>query len=102
MYTSIRTEVQKKSPNAQKAFHVAVELGRMAARRRREGKTVPIHIRLMVALANRLFAASGCETRACGRMRQAGPLLPSTNRSSSRTRNVIALPRAAPVQMYTP
>ena len=37
MYTSIRAEVQKKPPNVQKAFHAAVELGRTAGRRRREG-----------------------------------------------------------------
>src|SRR5215831_14047573 len=42
MYTSIRTEVHKKPPLAQKAFHTSVRLGRDAARRKREGKRVPV------------------------------------------------------------
>ena len=70
MYTSIRTEVQKKSPTAQKAFHAAVELGRNAARRRREGKFVPPHVSLLLTLANRLIF-SKIRERLGGRLRVA-------------------------------
>ncbi len=70
MYSSIRTEVQKKSPTAQKAFDAAVKLGRNAARRRREGKSVPIHIALPLKLADRLIFAQIRE-RLGGRMRAA-------------------------------
>ncbi len=70
MYTSIRAEVQKKPPLAQKAFHAAVELGRSAARRRREGKSVQPHVALLLGLANRVIFAKIRE-RLGGRLRVA-------------------------------
>lgn len=70
MYSSIRTEVQKKSPAQQKAFEAAVNLGRAAAQRRRSGKRVPLHIALPLKLADRLIFAQIRE-RLGGRMRAA-------------------------------
>jgi long-chain acyl-CoA synthetase len=70
MYSSIRTEVQKKSPPQQKAFEAAVKLGRNAAQRRRAGKRVPLHIALPLKLADRLIFAQIRE-RLGGRMRAA-------------------------------
>ena len=70
MYSSIRTEVQKKSPAQQKAFDAAVQLGRNAAQRRRAGKSVPLHIALPLKLADRLIFAQIRE-RLGGRMRAA-------------------------------
>ncbi len=55
MYSSIRAELQKKPALAQKLFHSVVGLGREAARRRREGKSVPPHIALPLALADRIM-----------------------------------------------
>ena len=70
MYSSIRTEVQKKPEMAQKAFHAAVALGREAGRRKREGKRVPVHLRLLLKLADRLIFAQIRE-RLGGRLRVA-------------------------------
>ncbi len=70
MYSSILTEVKKKPGLAQKAFHGAVRLGRTAARRRREGKTVPLQVKLPLALADRLIFATIRE-RLGGRLRTA-------------------------------
>jgi long-chain acyl-CoA synthetase len=70
MYTSIRTEVAKKPEAAQKVFHAAVELGRSAGRRKREGKRVPLYSRLLLRLANRYIFAQIRE-RLGGRLRAA-------------------------------
>ena len=70
MYSSIRTEVQKKSPVAQKAFETAVQLGRTATQRKRAGKRVPLHIALPLKLADRLIFAQIRE-RLGGRLRAA-------------------------------
>ena len=70
MYSSIRTEIQKKPGLAQKAFHAAVGLGLAAAQRRREGRPVPAHIRLPLALADRLMFTKIRE-RLGGRLRAA-------------------------------
>jgi long-chain acyl-CoA synthetase len=70
MYSSIRAEVQKKPALAQKAFHAAVRLGRAAAKRKREGKSVPLHMSLPLALAERLIFATIRE-RLGGRLRVA-------------------------------
>ena len=70
MYTSIRTEVQKKPVLAQKAFQSAVALGRAAARLKRAGKRVPLYISLPLGLADRLIFARIRE-RLGGRLRAA-------------------------------
>jgi len=70
MYSSILTEVRKKPAAAQKMFHTAVELGRAAGRRRREGKRVPIYTRILLRIADRLIFAQIRE-RLGGRIRAA-------------------------------
>jgi long-chain acyl-CoA synthetase len=70
MFSSIRTEVNKKPPAAQKAFHAAVGLGRRAAELKRAGKRVPLYIRLLLGLADRLIFAQIRE-RLGGRLRVA-------------------------------
>ncbi len=70
MYTSIRAEVVKKSPLAQKAFFGAVGLGLAAAKYRRERKRVPLRISLPLALANRAIF-SKIRERLGGRIRVA-------------------------------
>jgi long-chain acyl-CoA synthetase len=70
MYSSIRTEVQKKPPIAQKLFHAAVDLGRNAAQRKRSGKRIPLYIALPLKLADRLIFAQIRE-RLGGRLRVA-------------------------------
>jgi long-chain acyl-CoA synthetase len=70
MYSSIRTEVQKKPALAQKAFNGAVKLGRQAAALRRAGKQVPPHLRLPLALADRVIFQKIRE-RLGGRLRAA-------------------------------
>src|SRR6202041_1508261 len=57
MYSSIRTEIQKKPAMAQKAVHGAIGLGLMAARRKRAGKRVPLYISLPLALADKVIFA---------------------------------------------
>lgn len=57
MYTSIRTELAKKPPFAQKAFNAAVNLGRTVARIKREGKPVPFYLNFMLGLADRKIFA---------------------------------------------
>jgi long-chain acyl-CoA synthetase len=70
MYTSIRAEVQKKPPLAQKAFHAAVELGREAGKKRRAGKFIPPHVKLLLSLADR-FIFNRIRERMGGRIRMA-------------------------------
>ncbi|HEY3824048.1 MAG TPA: long-chain fatty acid--CoA ligase [Bryobacteraceae bacterium] len=55
VYTSIRTEILKKPVIAQKAFFAALGLGLAAARYKRAGKKVPLHIRLPLELGHRLI-----------------------------------------------
>jgi long-chain acyl-CoA synthetase len=55
VYTSIRTEIQKKPAVAQKAFFAALGLGLAAARYKRDGKKVPVRIRAPLELAHRLI-----------------------------------------------
>ena len=55
VYTSIRTEIQKKPAIAQKAFFAGLGLGLAAARYKRAGKKVPAHIRLPLGLAHRVI-----------------------------------------------
>lgn len=54
VYSSICTEVKKKSPLQQKIFWGALGVGAAAAKYRRQGKGVPLHIRLALQLANKL------------------------------------------------
>ncbi|HWE49304.1 MAG TPA: AMP-dependent synthetase/ligase [Bryobacteraceae bacterium] len=55
VYTSIRGEILKKPAIAQKMFFAALGLGLGAARYKREGKPVPMHIRFPLEIANRLI-----------------------------------------------
>jgi long-chain acyl-CoA synthetase len=55
VYSTICTELRKRPAAAQKAFYGALALGIAAARYRREGKSVPLRIRLPLMLADRLM-----------------------------------------------
>lgn len=68
IYTSIRTEVLKKPVVAQKAFFGALGLGLTAAKYRRVGRKVPLHIRIPLQLADRLIFAK-IRDRFGGRLR---------------------------------
>ena len=70
MYSSIRAEVHKKPALAQKAFEGALKLGRRAAALKRAGKRVPLHIRVPLALADRVIFTKIRE-RLGGRLRVA-------------------------------
>ncbi len=70
IYTSVRTEINKKPRLAQKAFFAALGLGLAAARYKRQGKRVPLRIRLPLDLAHRLIFAKIRE-RFGGRLRVA-------------------------------
>ena len=70
VYTSIRAEILKRSPLAQKAFFAAVGLGLGAAKYKRLHKPVPLRIRLPLQLANRLLF-SKIRARFGGRLRVA-------------------------------
>ncbi len=70
VYTSIRAEILKKPAAAQKAFFAALGLGMAAAKYKREGKKVPLHIRVMLGLAQR-FIFSKIRERFGGRLRVA-------------------------------
>jgi long-chain acyl-CoA synthetase len=70
VYTSIRAEILKKPAVAQKAFFAALGLGMAAAKYKREGKKVPVHISLMLGLAQR-FIFSKIRERFGGRLRVA-------------------------------
>ncbi len=68
MYTTIRTEILKRPPLAQKAFYAALGLGLGAAKYKRMGKPVPLRIRGPLKLADRLIFAKIRE-RLGGRIR---------------------------------
>jgi long-chain acyl-CoA synthetase len=70
VYTSIRTEIQKKPAIAQKAFFGALALGLAAARYKRVGKEVPWRIRKPLELAHRIIF-SKIRDRFGGRLRVA-------------------------------
>ena len=55
IYSSICTELRKRSAASRKAFYTGLALALAAARYRREGKSVPIRIRVPLALADRLM-----------------------------------------------
>ncbi|MEO8593258.1 MAG: long-chain fatty acid--CoA ligase [Candidatus Solibacter sp.] len=55
IYSTICTELRKKPTAIRKAFYGALGLGLIAARYKREGKPVPVRIRLPLALADRIF-----------------------------------------------
>jgi long-chain acyl-CoA synthetase len=70
IYTSIRTEVLKKSPLAQKAFFGAVALGLGAAKYKHRGKNVPWRISLPLKIAHKAIF-SKIRERFGGRLRVA-------------------------------
>jgi len=55
IYSTICTELRKRPAAVRRAFYGALGLGLSAARHRREGRSVPRHIRLPLALADRIF-----------------------------------------------
>jgi long-chain acyl-CoA synthetase len=70
VYTSIRGEILKRPPIAQKAFFAALGLGLAAAKRKREGKRVPLRISLVLGFAHR-FIFNKIRERFGGRLRVA-------------------------------
>ncbi len=68
IYTSIRTEIQKRPAFVQKAIFGALGLALAAARLRREGKPIPPHIRVPLRLADKLVF-SKIRERFGGRLR---------------------------------
>ncbi len=54
-YTTICTEIRKRSAAMRKLFYGAIGLGLEAARLRRQGKGVPPHVSVPLALADRVF-----------------------------------------------
>ena len=55
IYSTICTELRKRPAAAQKAFWAGLALGLSAARYRRQGKSVPLRVRLPLKLADRLL-----------------------------------------------
>jgi len=55
IYSTICTELRKKPAAARKAFYGGLGLSLAAARYRREGKSVPFHIRIPLKLADRVL-----------------------------------------------
>jgi long-chain acyl-CoA synthetase len=70
VYTSIRTEILKKPPLAQKAFFAALALGLGAAKYKRRGKRVPWRISLPLSIAHKVIF-SKIRERFGGRLRVA-------------------------------
>lgn len=68
VYTSIRTEVQKRPPLAQKIFAAALGLGLGAAKYKNQGKPVPFYIRIPLQIAGKVVFAKIRE-RFGGRLR---------------------------------
>ena len=69
-YTTILTEVKKRPRLARKLFHGALGLGMEAARYRQEGKPVPVWIKRMLKIADKLVFSKVRE-RLGGRIRVA-------------------------------
>jgi long-chain acyl-CoA synthetase len=55
IYSTICTELRKRPAAARKAFYGALGLALVAARYRREGKAIPLRIRVPLAIADRLL-----------------------------------------------
>ena len=55
IYSTICTDLRKRPAPIRKAFYGALGLGLSAARYRRQGRAVPVHIRAPLALADQLF-----------------------------------------------
>jgi long-chain acyl-CoA synthetase len=70
IYSTICTELRKRPAPARKAFYGALGLALVAARYRREGKRVPMRIRVPLAVADRLMFRK-IRARFGGRMRVA-------------------------------
>jgi long-chain acyl-CoA synthetase len=70
IYSTICTELRKRPAPARKAFYGALALALAAARYRREGKPVPLRIRLPLAAADRILF-SKIRARFGGRIRVA-------------------------------
>jgi long-chain acyl-CoA synthetase len=70
MYSSICTEIKKRSAPTQRLFYLALGMGAEAARRRAEGRSVPPWISRTLALADRVMFRQ-IRDRLGGRMRMA-------------------------------
>jgi long-chain acyl-CoA synthetase len=68
IYSSIRTEINKRPKFAQRIFFAALGIGLAAARYRRQGKPVPVYLKLPLSLANKV-AFSKIHERFGGRLR---------------------------------
>ena len=68
VYASVCTEIRKKPAAVRKLFYAAVGLGIAAARCKREGKTVPLYIRIPLKAADKAIFAP-IRARLGGRMR---------------------------------
>jgi long-chain acyl-CoA synthetase len=55
IYSTVCTELRKRPAAARKVFYGGIALGLAAARYRREGKPVPLHLRVSLAIADRLL-----------------------------------------------
>jgi long-chain acyl-CoA synthetase len=71
VHATIRTELRKKPQVVQKVFHAALALGRLAARRRQQGRRLPLAGRIWLKLADHLIfsrmrARFGGRVRVCG------------------------------------
>src|ERR1022692_4980236 len=55
IYSTICTELRKRPAAARKAFYAGLALALAAARYRREGRKVPLHIRVPLKIADRLM-----------------------------------------------
>src|SRR6185295_992014 len=55
IYSTICTELNKRPAAARKAFYGGLALALAAARHRREGRSVPLHLRAPLVLADRLL-----------------------------------------------
>lgn len=70
MYATVQTELKKRPPTAQKLFAKSLELGMRASRYRQEGKPVPLPLRVVLQVADRLVFSKVRE-RLGGRIRVA-------------------------------
>jgi long-chain acyl-CoA synthetase len=70
MYATVQTELKKRPPTAQKLFARSLELGMKASRYRQQGKSVPLPLRALLRVADRLVFSKVRE-RLGGRIRVA-------------------------------